>query len=132
MDFSNASLLHVTIRDSKLPGALFSECRARDVRIENCVAMYSTFDLSNLRDVTIIDTDLSGSSLSYCKAERLSIISSSLVRASLRSTPLSSVDLSSSDIEGIALSENLKELRGARLDAGQALSIVRMLGAEIG
>ena len=44
---------------------------------------------------------------------------------------LADVDLGDADIDGIALSENLRELRGAHLDVSQALAIVRMVGADI-
>ena len=63
--------------------------------------------------------------------DNVSITASKLQRTSFRHTPLSSVSLASSDIEGIILSEDLSELRGARLDIAQALSVIRVLGVDL-
>ena len=117
------ALMTEQIRDQEISG--------RNLVIEDCVGLYATFDSSFLKNVSISNSDFSESSFSECRTEGLSIVSSSLVRTSFRGTPLLSVGLDSSDMEGIILSENLKELRGARLDVAQAISIVRTAGAVI-
>ena len=44
---------------------------------------------------------------------------------------LSSLSLKMSDLGGIYLSQDAKELKGAKLDVSQALDIVKLFGAEI-
>ena len=84
-----------------------------------------------MHNVSIISSDFSESSFSSVKHDGLRIESSSLKSASFRNTPLASVSLASSDISGIILSENLSELKGAKLDVSQALDIAKLLGIEI-
>ena len=94
-------------------------------------ARYASFDGSELKDVTFAGCDISEGSFSSVTHCRLSFSGCALHRTIFRSTPLAGIGLAASDISGIVLSENPRELRGAVLDAGQALDIVRLFGAEI-
>ena len=130
-DFSECLLSNVSFKSSKLTGIHLSRCRIKKLIIEGCVCRYSSFDESAMADSRFSSSDFSSSSFSNMKISSSSILQSELSFSSFIRTGLASLDLSDSIIDGIALSEDLSEIRGAKLSFDQAITLIRGKGAVI-
>lgn len=130
-DLSECLLSNVSFISSKLTGIHLSRCRIKKLIIEGCVCRYSSFDESAMADSRFSSSDFSSSSFSNMKISSSSILQSELSFSSFIRTGLASLDLSDSIIDGIALSEDLSEIRGAKLSFDQAITLIRGKGAVI-
>lgn len=130
-DFSGCLLSNVSFISSKLTGMHLSGCRIRKIRMENCICRYSSFDESSMIDSLIISSDFTSSSFSGMKISSSAIGKSDLSSVSFMGTNLAGLSLADSTIDGIALSEDLSEIHGAKLDIDQAVALIRAKGAEI-
>ena len=54
-----------------------------------------------------------------------------LTKVNFFKTSLSDIDFSSCRIDGILVSENLNELKGASINAAQAVDIIKYIGIKI-
>ena len=77
------------------------------------------------------DCKINDSSFSSVSHKGLKIHSSDLSGTAFRGTTLSSLSLTSSSLGGIYISEDARELKGARLDVAQTMDAARLLGIEI-
>lgn len=130
-DFSECLLSNVSFISSKLTGIHLSGCRIRRVRMENCICRYSSFDESSMMDSLFISSDFTSSSFSGMKVLASAIEKSVLSSVSFIRTSLIGLSLADSSIDGIALSEDLSEIHGAKLDINQAVALIRGKGADI-
>jgi len=85
---------------------------------------------SKLENVSCKDCDLHEASLSQLRLKRLTLTGCNLTRAELFLTRLSGVDLSGNDLAGIRFSDRFTERSGARIEEGQAIDLVGLLGRE--
>lgn len=130
-DFSEASFLNCTFEGGKLSGALFLKARLKNCTIQNVMGQYVSMDEVVANGVEIRHSRLLQSSLSEIKHKSFSILETDLAGTAFKGTPLKGIDLKGSDLSGIYLTEDCRELKGAKLDAGQAMDAARLFGIEI-
>lgn len=99
--------------------------------MEKCTFLYVSFDEGDMRNSGIYESKMNDGSFNSVNCRNVSIHSTSLSGTSFRDTMLSSLSLKMSDLGGIYLSQDAKELKGAKLDVSQALDIVKLFGVEI-
>ena len=77
------------------------------------------------------DSEVEECSFSDLSVEKMALTGCSLASSIFKGTPLQNISLCGSDISGIFISSDCKELRGAKLDIGQALDAARLMGIEV-
>lgn len=101
------------------------------VKIEKSTFLYVSFDYSDLRNSGIYESKMNDGSFSEVSAKNFSIHSTNLAGTSFKGTMLSSLSLKMSEIGDIYISEDARELRGAKLDVSQAMDAAKLLGIQI-
>jgi uncharacterized protein YjbI with pentapeptide repeats len=99
----------VFFKDCILEGAVLVKTTCNAVRFEKC----------NLRGVILDESNLSGVVFSHCD----------LTNASFRASTLNKTDLCGSILNGVQA--NPQDLRGAIIDAAQAIQVVGLLGLTV-
>ena len=111
--------------------SLFTGSRVRSSSFLQCMMRGVSFNDSRIAKTVFKDCMLEDADFSFLKTDKLSIQDSVLSSADFSSTALAAVDLSGSHIDGIRVGEDLRELRGARLDVGQLIELAPVLGIVI-
>lgn len=111
-NFSDSSILNVTIRDSSLN--------------------YVNLDASKLEKVKIETTEFNNANISQCRCKTVAWDRVQLNNTSFFKTSLCGMDFTTSTINGIILSDECKELKGVVVDLYQAAELAKRLGIIIG
>lgn len=135
-DFSNCRILdsywaHCTVKLSKGDGAEFRSSAFKGTTFLQSSFSYAGFEScvwehDTIRTCIMRDCILSGSKIKKSTWEDVD-----LTRAEFFRTPLAGIDLSLCTIEGIVLSDDLGEIRGAKVSALQALDLVERFGVHV-
>lgn len=150
-DFTRCEWIETRFEDCDLSGAEFTDgywenslCRSvkgiglrmsdsylADTVFEDCLLRYVDLSRSKWKGGALLRCDLREGFLNECKLIRFRIEGCDLTRTEIVKTMLSGLDLSDCEIDGLICSDSLAELRGALIDPGQAVNIVRRLGIKI-
>lgn len=135
-DFSNCGFLDTVWTKSRIcgckgDGGKFIGSRWRDCLLTDSAFRYGNFSKSQWSRTRLEGCDLSQAALAEARVAGLEPRRTSFQGADFFRTPLKGVDLSDCHIQGITVSESLQELRGMRINPGQAVDLVPLLGVEL-
>lgn len=136
-DFSNALLEGAYFARSrfvgcKLEGAQLTGAFLRSSRMVDCVCRYANMGELTLEGALLQGCDLREAFLNEVQfRKRTRLERCDLTRTDLFRTSLKGMDLSTCNIAGLLVSDTRQELRGAIIDAEQAVDLVGLLGVQI-
>ena len=130
-DLTGTHMVGVRFEECTFRGTILVETSLKNVTFHSCYMQYSSLGSSRMDTVSFDECSLVESDLSSLRHRRLEIVHSRLERASFTGTALRDVDLSGSDITSVFLSQDLCEMRGARLDVSQVMQLASSLGIRI-
>lgn len=135
-DFSNCSFLDTVWNKSQVngckgDGGKFIGSRWKDCVVTDSTFRYGNFSKSQWSRSTLTGCDLQEAALAEARVAGLEAHSTSFLGADFFRTPLKGVDLSDCQIQGITVSESLQELRGLRINPGQAVDLVPLMGIQL-
>jgi uncharacterized protein YjbI with pentapeptide repeats len=133
-DFSNAQMRgfeasRVEFIDCKLTGMNALGCRWQDVLLDHCDGRFAQLSEGRIRRSEIRATQLREAALNRVDFEGTRFSEVVLRKADLANTKLAGLDLTSCEIEDITL--HVADLRGAIVNAGQAMELARFLEVVI-
>ena len=142
MTFTNSDQSHahltgcpfprVEFLDCKLMGTNLSEATMQHVAFERCKAEFANFALGRLRFVAHSQGVMRGAVFDECRLEKASFSRCDLTQGEFRGTRLRGLSFADSDIRGIRVGEvDSFELKGLKINALQAVDLVRLLGVEV-
>lgn len=122
-------LTRVEFVDCRLTGLSASAIECNDVLVQDCDLRYAqlasaTFRASEFQHCDCTEADLQEADLAGCKFQDCN-----LSRADLHRARLQNADLRTSDLETLQI--GLNDVRGAIVDAPQAMVLARLLGLQI-
>lgn len=135
-DFSNCVMEDtywkmVSFLDCKGQGANFTNGVFRNVKVAGCKLDYANFTRGLWDNLEIRQTTFVSASLSEMKLKKIFLEGDRFEKTDFFRTPLKGVDFSRCDLEQIILSDDLHEIRGAKLSPEQAVDIARLLGVTV-
>lgn len=150
-DFSRAALWDVEFQNCDISNCNFEYSYWKQCSLKSCKAQGTDWKESSFRVCVMEDSKFDYASFNRCLMEQVTMRRSSFVSAAIAEarwkkvlleedrfdstdffkTSLSGVDLSNCDLSRLLLSDDLRELRGAKIDAYQAAEFARMLGMVI-
>lgn len=135
-DFSNCMMEDtywkmVSFVDCKGQGANFTNGVFRNVKFTGCKLDYANFTRALWENLEIRQTTFVSASLSEVKLKKILLEGDRFEKTDFFKTPLKGVDFSRCDVEQLILSDDLREIRGAKLSPEQAVDIARLLGVTV-
>ena len=115
--------------DCRLTGMMAIECRWQDVLIENCDGRYAQISDGKLHTCEFKASNFAEADFRNADLEGTIFTQAILTRADFSHSKLSGVDLGGADIDGIIVGP--EEVRGAIVNAPQAMDLARLLGLII-
>ena len=113
-------------------GTNLSEATMQHVAFERCKAEFANFALGRLRFVAHSQGVMRGAVFDECRLEKASFSRCDLTQGEFRGTRLRGLSFADSDIRGIRVGEvDSFELKGLKINALQAVDLVRLLGVEV-
>ena len=106
---------------------MLTAAAVRGSSFSDCFMQYSSFSQAVVQKTVFSGCNLVEADFSDLKCRDLSLVSCRLERAAFMRTRLRDIDLSSSDLSSLFISDNLAELRGARLDLDQWIQLAGLL-----
>lgn len=129
--FDNAAFTRCTFSDSKLAGASFAEALWKHVAADGCTFAYGAFNRCLWKTVHIRTCDFLSADMSEMELRGISLDDDRFVGTSFFRTKLVGLDFTSCQLEGIAISDAMDEVYGAKLGLYQAAALARRLGVII-
>lgn len=130
-DLSNSYWKGTVIQESKAVGSNFDHGFFRETKLTGGVFNYSNYGSSVWESCAISECDIREAFLSEAKFKKIRLTKVDFTRTSFFKTPLKNVDLSDCVIDGFSVSDDFRELRGAKLNALQAVGIASMMGIKV-
>lgn len=130
-DFSYSWFHQCEFTGTQLVGVNFGSSNFVDFVLQKSALRYANFTSARFDRSRIIDCDLTDAFFAECKLDNLELEESKFVRTEFFHTALKNVDFSTSELEGICVSEEAKELKGAVVNAYQAIELSKLLGLVI-
>lgn len=130
-DFSDSYWSNSIVSRTKAQGAKFTNGVLKKTHFEFCKLDYANFGQAVLEDTSMVSCSFISAFLSELKLKRSSFHQNRFESTDFFKTSLKGVDLSDCELEGVLLSENFWEIKGAKLNALQAVEIAKLLGIHI-
>lgn len=135
-DFSNCVFRdsywkECVISDGRWNGANFDHASLHAVRMESVPMRYANFNEALLEGCSMQKCDLSDAGFAGVKLKKTVFSQINFCQADFFGTLFKGVSLADSQIEGVQLSEDMREVRGAKVSAEQAISFARRFGIII-
>ncbi len=135
-DFSNCSFAgsywkKMQIAGSKGNGAGLREAVFKECRIEESLFDYADFSQSAWEACMIVHSKFRESFWTEVKLKKVNFQTVDFTRSDFFKTRLAGIDFSGCIIDGIQISAGFGELRGIKIGLEQAVSLARLLGAEV-
>lgn len=135
-DFSNCSFAgsywkKMQIAGSKGNGAGLREAVFKECRIEESLFDYADFSQSAWEACMIGHSKFRESFWTEVKLKKVNFQTVDFTRSDFFKTRLAGIDFSGCIIDGIQISAGFGELRGIKIGLEQAVSLARLLGAEV-
>ena len=119
------------ILECKGDGSNFSQSLFKETALCNSSFCYVNCAKSVWDGCTISDSNFKEAFLTEVKFRKPRLKAVNLQRADFFKTPLKGIDLSDCTIDGIMVSDTFSELKGAKINAMQAIELVQILGVKI-
>lgn len=129
--FDSAAFTRCTFNDCKFAGASFAEALWEQVAAEGCTFAYGAFNRCLWKIVRARTCDFSSADMSEMELHSISLADDRFVGTSFFRTKLVGLDFTSCQLEGIAISDAMTEVYGAKLGLYQAAALARRLGIII-
>lgn len=130
-DFTDGYFKRCAFYSCKLMGTNLQNGGFQHVTLENCNGKYAVLDKSNWTLSRLSDSDFGDANISECKFKDVELAQVKLTKAVLWRTPLKNMNLTTCELGGITLSDDSAELRGATVNAMQAVELARLLGVTV-
>ena len=105
--------------------------RWKDCKVRDSSFRYGNFSKSLWNRTSLTGCDLREASMAEARVGGLEPHGSNFQGADFFRTPLKGLDLSDCQIQGITVSESLQELRGLKINPGQAVDLVPLMGVQL-
>lgn len=129
--FDSAAFTRCTFNDCKFAGASFTEALWGQVAAKDCTFAYSAFNRCLWKTVRARTCDFSSADMTEMELHGISLADDRFVGTSFFRTKLVGLDFTSCQLEGIAISDTMTEVYGAKLGLYQAAALARRLGVII-
>lgn len=130
-DMGRCWLDHCDFVACAAPGLGMAKSRVTDASLEDCQLSYLDLGEATLARVRLSSCSLREAGLHHVRLSRVELEGCDLSRASVFHTPLAGMDLSTCRLDGIALTSDLRDLRGAILSSSQAEVVLGLLGIQV-
>ena len=128
--FDNAAFTR-TFSDSKFAGASFAEALWKHVTADGCTFAYGAFNRCLWKTVRVHTCDFLSADMSEMELRGILLDDDRFVGTSFFRTKLVGLDFTSCQLEGVAISDAMDEVYGAKLGLYQAAALARRLGVII-
>lgn len=129
--FDSAAFTRCTFNDCKFAGVSFTEALWEQVAAKGCTFAYGAFNRCLWKSVRAHTCDFSSADMTEMELHGLSLADDRFVGTSFFRTKLVGLDFTSCQLEGIAISDAMTEVYGAKLGLYQAAALARRLGVII-
>lgn len=129
--FDSAAFTRCTFNDCKFAGVSFTEALWEQVAAEGCTFAYGAFNRCLWKTVRARTCDFSSADMTEMELHGISLADDRFVGTSFFRTKLVGLDFTSCQLEGIAISDSMIEVYGAKLGLYQAAALARRLGVII-
>lgn len=129
IDFSEGSIFRTEFKNCKMIGCKIEDAHLKDCLFKNILGDYSSFSFSKLNKVSFESSSFAFSVFIEVKNKYLNFDDCDLKKTSFNKTYLEDVDLSNCEIDGIEI--GIPELYKAKVNAIQALELVKLIGLII-
>lgn len=129
--FDSAAFTRCTFSDCKFAGASFAEALWKHVTANGCTFAYGAFNRCLWKTVRACTCDFLSADMSEMELHGISLDDDRFVGTSFFRTKLVGLDFTSCQLEGIAISDAMDEVYGAKLGAYQAAALARRLGVIV-
>ena len=129
--FDNAAFTRCTFNDCKFAGVSFTEALWEQVGAEGCTFAYGAFNRCLWKSVRAQTCDFSSADMTEMELHGTALKDDRFVGTSFFRTKLVGLDFTSCQLEGIAISDAMTEVYGAKLGLYQAAALARRLGVII-
>lgn len=129
--FDSAAFTRCTFNDCKFAGASFTEALWEQVAAKDCTFAYGAFNRSLWKIVRAHTCDFSSADMTEMELHGISLADDRFVGTSFFRTKFVGLDFTSCQLEGIAISDAMTEVYGAKLGLYQAAALARRLGVII-
>ncbi|MDD3486314.1 MAG: pentapeptide repeat-containing protein, partial [Atopobiaceae bacterium] len=99
--------------------------------LDGCSAVYANLGKTILERTSITDSRCKEAFVQEARLKHTRLDGVDLTRADFFRTSLKGVDLSGCTIDGISVSEDFRELKGAKVSPEQAVGLAMLLGVTI-
>lgn len=130
-NFSNSYWKGTVLKDSKAVGSNFDHGFFKETEMRGGVYNYSNYFSTIWENCIVAECDFREVFLSEVKFKKIHLTKVDLTGASFFKTPLKDIDLSDCVIDGFSVSDDLRELTGAKMNALQAVGIAGMIGIKV-
>lgn len=129
--FSGGIFSRCEFMGSKCIGGDFTSASFIDLTIKNSSFRYANFTSSRFDRVCIQSCDMRGAFLARCSLKNTLFSETDFTEGEFFQTSLSGMDLTSCKIFGVRFSDGAPEIKGATVDMYQAAELARLLGVKI-
>lgn len=129
--FSGGIFSRCEFSGSRSVGGDFTLASFIDLTVKNSSFRYANFTMSRFERARIESCDMRGAFLARCTLENTEFSETDFSEGEFYYTPLSGMDLTSCKIFGVRFSDGAAELKGATVDVYQAAELARLLGVNI-
>lgn len=129
--FDSAAFTRCTFNDCKFAGVSFTEALWEQVGAEGCTFAYGAFNRCLWKSVRAHTCDFSSADMTEMELHGTALKDDRFVGTSFFRTKLVGLDFTSCQLEGIAISDAMTEVYGAKLGLYQAAALARRLGVII-
>lgn len=135
-DISNCGMEHsywkkCNIRNSKGHGTNFSDGVFREVKFEDTKLDYANFGRTRLEQAEMTGCSFVSASFAESRWKKVQLQGDIFDHTDFFKTPLRGIDFSACQVNGLLLSDDLREIRGARFNMFQAVEIAKLAGIEV-
>lgn len=130
-DFSHSFWKDSELKDCGAQGIKLTDAVLRRCILCGCRLDYAGFQQALMEDTLLEDCSFVSALLGETKMKKVRFVRDRFESTDFFRTSFRGIDLSTCELAGPILSEDFRELKGARLNAFQALEIVKLMGIEV-
>ncbi|MDR2897868.1 MAG: pentapeptide repeat-containing protein [Spirochaetaceae bacterium] len=130
-DFSKTFWKKVTIHESSAVGIKCVEGIIKEAKITKSILDYANFSNASLENCLFDDCKFTESYFAETKIKKLQLKKILFTGTDFFKTSLKGLDLSDCLIDGIKISADFFELRGAKINAQQAVDLITLFNIEV-
>lgn len=130
-DFSGSYWKGADILTCKAQGSKFCNATWKNSNIKDSKFDYANFTQAFWENAVIEDTSFVSAFISEAKFKKLVLERNKFDSTDFFKTSLKGIDFTTCELQGILMSEDLREIKGAKLNLFQAAEIARLIGVVI-